>query len=128
MPETPGNSTLTLVKPTPSPRMQPPRVLGRYGLELWNSIHAGYEIGDAGGIELLLQACEMQDRVQSMAAQIASDGPTIRTKAGIRAHPLLKEETAGRGFIVRTLSKLGVVYAEVQNPGRPSVGFGWTGA
>jgi hypothetical protein len=128
MPETPGNSTITLVKSTPSPRMQPPRVLGRYGLALWNSIHAGYEISDAGGIELLLQCCEMQDRVQSMATQIASDGPTIRTKAGIRAHPLLKDETAGRGFIVRTLSKLGVVYAEVQNPGRPGVGFGWTGA
>jgi hypothetical protein len=88
----------------------------------------GYEIADAGGIELLLQCCEMQDRVQSMAVQIAADGPVIRTKAGIRAHPLLKDEATGRGFIVRTLSKLGVVYAEVQNPGRPGVGFGWTGA
>ena len=124
----PKNPTLSLVKPAPTPRMQPSRVLGKHGLALWNAIHAGYEIGDAGGIELLLQCCEMQDRVQTMAAQIASDGPAIRTKAGIRAHPLLKEETAGRGFIVRTLSKLGVVYAEVQNPGRPGVGFGWTGA
>ena len=82
-----------------------------------------------GGIECNGgNTAEMQDRVQTMAAQIASDGPAIRTKAGIRAHPLLKEETAGRGFIVRTLSKLGVVYAEVRNPGRPGVGFGWTGA
>jgi hypothetical protein len=128
MTKNPGNPTLSLIKPVPPPRMQPPRVLGKYGLALWNAIHAGYEIGDAGGIELLLQCREMQDRVQSMAAQIASDGPTVRTKAGIRAHPLLKDEAVGRGFIVRTLSKLGVVYAEVQNPGRPGVGFGWTGA
>jgi hypothetical protein len=128
MPETPDNSTLTLVKLTPSPRMQPPRVLGRYGLALWNSIHAGYEIGDAGGIELLLQACEMQDRVQSMAVQITADGPVIRTKTGIRSHPLLKDETAGRGFIVRTLAKLGVVYAEIQAPGRPGSNPYWTGA
>jgi hypothetical protein len=128
MPKTPDISPLTLAEPTPSTRMQPPRVLGRHGLALWNAIHAGYEIGDPGGIELLLQACEMQDRVQAIAVQITADGPVIRTKTGIRSHPLLKDEAIGRSFIVRTLSKLGVVYTEIQSPGRPGANLHWSGA
>ena len=35
----------------------PPRNLGQHGLNLWRSILSEYEIDDAGGREMLAQAC-----------------------------------------------------------------------
>ena len=42
---------------------QPPRKLGDHGLSLWQSVHSEYVIGDAAGVELLMQACECADRI-----------------------------------------------------------------
>jgi hypothetical protein len=104
---------------------QPPRKLGEPGLTLWTSIQREYRITDVGGIELLLQCCHAVDRMKELTDQIDADGPTIRSKAGLRSHPLLKEELAIRGFVVRTLARLGIS-EEIKPVGRPPKGgIGW---
>jgi hypothetical protein len=57
---------------------------------------------------MLEQICLAQDRATEYAVIIARDGPTIRTKLGLRDHPLLKHEQAARSFIVRSLHRLGL--------------------
>jgi P27 family predicted phage terminase small subunit len=107
---------------------QPPRKLGKSGTDLWRRIQAEFNVVDSGGVELLMQACEAVDRVRQLSDQISADGLTVRTKQGMRSHPLLREETAIRGFIVRTLGKLGICDEQIKpTMGRPPSGFGWRG-
>ena len=42
------------------------------------------------------------------AACIVRDGEIVRTAAGIRTHPAVKEEIALRSFVARTLQRLGI--------------------
>lgn len=97
----------------------PPRKLGQHGMKLWGFVHGHYEIVDAGGVELLTLACQALDRAESCAAQIAKDGEVIRTKTGLREHPLLKIELANRAFIARTLQRLGLDVEAIKPVGRP---------
>jgi hypothetical protein len=108
--------------------LAPPRKLGPHGLNLWNSVQAEYRIEDCGGREILAQACEGLDRAEQLAAAIEVDGPVIRTRTGVpKAHPACRDEIAARGFVVRTLQKLGLNFEPVKSPGRPPKPFGWTG-
>ena len=63
---------------------------------------------DVAGIELLTQACQACDRAEALAAHVGAKGEIVRTPTGIKAHPAIKKELARRGFIVRTLQKLGL--------------------
>jgi hypothetical protein len=99
---------------------QPSCSLGECGLKLWNSITAEYDVSDSSGIELLTQACLASDRAAALAAHVAQDGEIVRTPTGIKVHPAVKEELACRGFVVRTLQKLGLNYEPLRStPGRP---------
>ena len=106
----------------------PPRKLGKHGLTLWREIHAEYRVDDYAGIELLMQACTTLDRAEALAACVARDGETLRTKTGLRIHPAVREELAARAFICRTLERLGITTEAIKSPGRPG-GFSnnWTG-
>lgn len=84
---------LTLVAPG-STGTQPPRKLGSAGAALWDAVTGEYRVEDAGGIELLMQACLASDRVEALAAAIDADGEIIRTRTGARVHPGLKDEVA----------------------------------
>jgi hypothetical protein len=88
--------------------LAPPPALGEAGTRLWHSIHADYVIDDAGGLAMLTQICAAADRVAEYASTIARDGSTIRTKAGLKDHPLLRHELAAQSFIVRSLHRLGL--------------------
>jgi hypothetical protein len=104
----------------PSPSPTPPRALGRFGLALWRSVHAEYQLDDAAGIEMLLTACQALDRAEDCSAIIAHDGPITKTKHGPKEHALLKMELANRAFVVRTLTKLGLNYEPLRvSAGRP---------
>jgi hypothetical protein len=92
---------------------------GRARQQLWDRVASEYDISDASGVEMLTLACEATDRIQALSARIREDGETVRTPAGIRAHPLLKEELAARGFVVRTLQRLGLNFEPVRGMGRP---------
>jgi hypothetical protein len=117
---------LTVVSPSPA-LAAPPATLGESGRSLWNRVLTEYAISDCGGLEMLAQICHAADRVAALAAVIERDGETIITKNGLKAHPCLRDEIAGRAFIVRALGKLGLSFEPLRpSPGRPpSGGIGW---
>jgi hypothetical protein len=112
-------SSLTLVNPAAT-TTQPPRPLGTHGTALWMAVTAEYRVEDAGGVEMLTQACEASDRVAALAAQISQDGEVVRTRTGPRSHPGLKDEVALRSFIVRTIEKLGLNFEAIRPAGGQS--------
>ena len=100
---------LTVIDPPSKPNpLAPPPGLGEAGAKLWHAIHADYVVDDAGGLAMLQQICAAADRVAEYASTIARDGPTIRTKTGLKDHPLLRHELAAQSFIVRSLHRLGL--------------------
>jgi hypothetical protein len=83
------------------------RSLGRHGLALWNRIHSETVIDDAASIEILCLAAATLDRAEGLSARIKGDGEVIQTRAGLKAHPAIREETACRGLVARLLARLG---------------------
>jgi hypothetical protein len=108
---------LNLVHPG-STGTPPLRQLGQAGQALWDAVTAEYEIRDAGGIEILTQACQASDRVEELAALISADGAIVHARGGPKAHPALRAELNGRAFIVRCIEKMGLNYEAL----RPTVG------
>jgi hypothetical protein len=102
---------------------QPSRTLGEHGQKLWNRVVSEYVIDDVAGIELLTLAAQALDRAEALAEHVAGDGEIVRTPTGVKCHPAIKEELACRGFIVRTLQRLGLNYEPLRAaPGRPPGG------
>jgi len=122
MAKTADKPPLTVIDPA-STGVAPPRKLGQHGLSLWNSVQNAYRIDDVGGIELLAQACAAADRVEALAERISADGEVIAGPAGPKAHPALRDELAGRAFVVRTLERLGLNVETIKPLGRPSKGW-----
>jgi hypothetical protein len=92
---------------------------------MWRSILAEYAIDEVAGLEMLCHACAALDTAEACAAQVAADGPVIRTKGGgIREHPALRPELASRSFIVRTLARLGLDAEPIKAIGRPPMKVG----
>jgi hypothetical protein len=110
---------LTVIDPKPN-RLAPPSTLGKAGATLWSSIQNEYRVDDAPGMATLLEICRAADRAAEYAEAIERDGVTVRTKAGIREHPLVKIELATRAFITRALHRLNLdVEAPRDTVGRP---------
>jgi hypothetical protein len=103
----------------------PPRKLAKHGRALWNRVHTEYRLDDVGSQELLCQACTALDRAEALADRIRSDGETLITRAGPRAHPGIRDELAARGFVVRTIQKLGLTYETIRPVGRPGTALSW---
>jgi hypothetical protein len=80
-----------------------PSTLREHGRSLWTSVMNEYSIDDIGGLSILRQVCSAADRAEELAAQIAVEGQTIKTKNGLREHPALKHEIANRSFVCRNL-------------------------
>ena len=99
---------------------QPSRPLGKHGAQLWARVLEEYDVSDASGVEMLTQACQTLDRAEALATCIQADGEIVRTPQGIKAHPAIREELSCRGFVVRTLQKLGLNFEPLRAPGRPS--------
>jgi len=99
----------------------PPENLKRYGRALWNQIQSEYGIADAGGLEMLAQACAAADRAEQCAKKIAREGLTVTNASGSQhEHPVLRCEQAARSFVVKTLKSLGLhVEPLKRGPGRP---------
>jgi len=117
---------LALIRDPTETLLDPPRSLGKPGRSLWDRVMREYAIRDAGGIELLLLACEATDRAASLRDQIDRDGELIPTRSGLKEHPGLKGELANRAFVSRTLQRLGLDVEPVRmGVGRPGGGIGW---
>jgi hypothetical protein len=114
-----SKSPLSIISPGATDA-RPPRQLGEHGMQLWRSVLAEYQVDDVAGREMLAQACAGLDRAEGLAAEIAADGGVVRSRAGPRAHPAIKEELAARSFVVRTLARLGLNSQPLQTTvGRP---------
>jgi phage terminase small subunit len=99
---------------------QPSRPLGAHGQALWRRVLGEYDVSDAAGVEMLTQACQAYDRAEALAGHLREDGEIVRTPQGIKAHPAIREELSCRGFVVRTLQKLGLNFEPLRaSPGRP---------
>ena len=61
-----------ILKPRQTPK--PPKGLGKFGRQLWNSIMTEYSVTDAGGIAHLTAAARCEDDIQRFRASIARDG------------------------------------------------------
>ncbi len=73
---------------------------------------------------MLAQICAAADSVAEYTIAIARDGSTIRTKGGIRDHPLLKHQLAAQSFIVRSLHRLGLDIEPTRSTvGRPTSAY-----
>ena len=60
------------------------------------------------------------DLAEALSARIAEDVEIVRTPTGIKSHPAIKDGLAARGFVVRTLQKLGLNFEPLRTgPGRP---------
>jgi hypothetical protein len=75
-------------------------------MTLWSTIMDEYDFQDSAGREMLALACAALDRAESMREQINSEGECVRTKTGIKDHPLLRHEAVSRAFVVKTLRTL----------------------
>jgi len=126
----PKKPPLALVSPvgTVVTLSEPPPTLGEAGLSLWRTVQAQYAIADAGGLEILRQACAACDRAAQYAAIIDEQGAVIVTKTGVREHPLVKAEIATRALVGRLITRLGLdIEALKPTPGRPPSPHGWAG-
>jgi hypothetical protein len=107
--------------------LEPPRQLGRAGRDTWDRVQAEFHVADAGSVEMLTLTCEAVDRAETLAAEIARDGPVIRDAKGVRSHPALRDELQNRAFAARTLARL-KLEIEVRPIGRPGgTSYGWRG-
>jgi hypothetical protein len=112
---------LTIVDPSQSSSIASPSSLGEAGRKLWHAIQREYAIDDAAGRVVLEQICLCADLAERCSRRIEADGPLIRSKQGMRAHPLLKIEQSARTFVVRTLRQLGLDIEPTRDVvGRPS--------
>jgi len=106
-----------------SPAHEPPRPLGEHGKALWDTVQAEYAVVDAGGIELLAQACAALDMAEACRREIDKDGPVLRLKGGaLKDHPALKHELANRAFLTRCIARLGLDVEAIKPVGRPAGG------
>ena len=121
--------TLTVIDSASKPNpLAPPASLGEAGRKLWASVHADFVVTDAAGLETMLRICEAADNLAAYDEEIGRDGVTIRTKGGVREHPLLKHRLAAQSFVVRSLHRLGLdVIPPRSEPGRPSGGGDYRG-
>jgi hypothetical protein len=123
MPRTKPSSSptrLTLINAAPAPEHPaPPGKLGETGMTLWRAVTTNYAFDDPGSVEILFQACAAAERAETCRRIVDQDGELIRTQAGTRSHPLLRDELNNRTFVVRALGKLGLDLEPVRAMGRP---------
>jgi hypothetical protein len=116
----PSAPLLTIVGKAGVTGPQPARSLGKHGRSLWDRVLSEYDVDDPSGIELLTLACQSLDRAEALAERITKDGAVIKTTAGPKVHPGVKEELALRGFVARQLQRLGLHLEPVRAAiGRP---------
>jgi len=118
-----GAPSLTLVGSS-AIGIQPPFALGKAGRSLWDRIQSEYDVGDAGGIEMLAQICAAADLAERLHEEIENDGAVVRSRGTVRSHPAVKDLIAARSFVTRGLIKLGLNFEPVRSSGGRPGGFG----
>jgi len=101
---------------------EPTRNLSKHGRALWDRVMSEYDIHESGRVEMLMQACEAQDRIAKVRQEIDEDGEVIRARGQVKEHPALKIELSLRSFVLRTLARLGLNFEPIRSTaGRPGL-------
>jgi hypothetical protein len=130
MPKREDKPTLTVIDAGSPEVPAPPRKLGEHGTALWLKTQSEYQIEDAGGVELLLQACSALDLAETPARKVEEDGAIVYTRSGApKTHPGIKDQIAARALCVRCLEKLGITSENIKpaRGGQPRV-TQWSGS
>src|SRR5262249_58136345 len=90
----------------------------RDGLELWRTVQSEYDIRDAGGIEIMMQACGAIDWAEALAERIQADGEVILVRGVPKPHPALQAGLSARSLVCRCLERLGLNLEQVRPVGR----------
>ena len=96
---------LNIVGRDDDPASSPPPPFGKAGMKLWDAIMSENKLSETRDLETLAQICAAADRAEQCAAQIARDGPVIKTKNGPKDHPLLRASPERSSCEVFTGSK-----------------------
>src|SRR5262245_3292690 len=105
--------------------IEPPGIpsgLDEAGQSLWQLVQGQYQVDDAGGIALLMEACRRADRAARLKKLIDHDGELLKTPdGGVRSNPLIRDEIQTRALITRIITKLGLDVQPLQHgAGRPA--------
>lgn len=101
--------------PTPP---APPTDLRDAGRDLWTSL-AGAMSFEAHESALLIEACRVRDRLDSLDAVVRAEGVTVTSPQGVKAHPALVEARAQEVVLTRLLASLRIPDADdVDRPQR----------
>ena len=112
---------LNIVGRDDDPASSPPPPFGKAGMKLWDAIMSENKLSETRDLETLAQICAARRYAEQCAAQIARDGPVIKTKNGPGGSPAPPCVSAERSS-VRSLYRLkGELTGRV---GRPTPGFG----
>lgn len=82
-----------------------PEGLGPRGAALWTSIADVFDL-DEHERTLLLEAARVADRLDALDAVIATEGVTVTTPQGVKAHPALTEARQQGIVLSRLVSTL----------------------
>jgi hypothetical protein len=111
---------LAVIPAQPEPEgLPPPAGLDETGRELWRQITGTFEWDDPVPYRVLHEACLALQRAERCRRLIDEQGEMIRTKTGMKAHPLLRDEAAARALGCRLLARLGTDLEPVRPMGRP---------
>src|SRR6516225_4296318 len=109
---------VTTGNPPSDPGAMPP-ALGAHGNAMWQQICSEWQVDDAASRLLLEMACRQHQLAEEISQRLGKDGLTIKTRAGVKTHPLIQAQISSRSFVSRALSKLGVLYEPTRAIGRP---------
>ena len=92
-------------------RRRLPEGLDATGAALWSELVGTYEWDDPAAYRTLLEACFAIQRAERCRKLIDEQGEVARTKAGLKSHPLLRDEVAARALGCRLLARLGTIWS-----------------
>ena len=119
-----GKPKLSVILSPPEPvSPPPPDGLDATGAALWSELVGTYEWDDPAAYRALLEACFAIQRAERCRKLIDEQGEVAKTKAGLKSHPLLRDEVAARALGCRLLARLGTDLEPIRAIGRPPGGF-----
>lgn len=86
-----------------------PTGLSKPAQAIWRRLHAEYELGDAGAVEVLTAGLRAYDLAREADEVLAREGVTVRDRYGSpKSHPAADVATRARGQWLMALRALGL--------------------
>lgn len=82
-----------------------PENLGASGLALWEDLTSNFEF-DAQDLVVVHEAARVKDRLDSLDAVVRSEGVTVSSPQGVKAHPALTESRQQQIVLTRLVASL----------------------